>query len=81
MSNYIKPTISLVSTASGVRGVASCQTQLSKQDSEMILQLFGITDINNAFGTTEGCTVMVPDTFGYCKFTSGDLGNAQIFSS
>ncbi len=47
----------------------------------MILDILGLGDLGSAFGTTEGCMSPVPDTMGYCKFTSGDLGNAQIFSS
>ena len=80
MSNYIKPTISLVSTASGARGVASCQTQLSRADTELILSIVG-TDIDKAFATGEACVVPVPFE-GYCKFTSTEYVNGtQVCSS
>lgn len=80
MRNYIKPTISLASTASGARSVASCENQLSRKDTELILSLLG-GDLTNAFATGDGCAAVVPIE-GYCKFTSSEFVNGtQVFSS
>lgn len=76
MSNYIKPTISLMGSEPMVASASSCTA--STADAKLIEQILkdmGITS-EQAFGTSESCEVTIPIE-GYCKFSSA----IQVFFS
>lgn len=77
MNDYIKPTIKLASAASP-RGISSCST--TADDMELIQSVIGGADASNTFGMGEDCLIQVPLEM-YCKFTSTELGAAQVFWS
>lgn len=77
MSNYIKPTISLMGSEPMVASASSCSA--STADAEYvkkILLAMGYQDLSNAFSSQEPCTTKV-DIAGYCKFSSA----IQVFFS
>lgn len=79
MSNYIKPTISLVGDAGIATVSASCST--STTDAQMIkkiLQMMGypVSSYEQAFGANEPCAIKL-EIEGYCKFSSA----IQVFNS
>lgn len=77
MNNYVKPVIKLAGVAS--RAVAgSCST--TESDMDLIQSIVGGADADKTFGMGEGCEIELPLDM-YCKFTSTELGAAQIFWS
>lgn len=76
MKNYIKPTINLVAAISDTGSSTSCTT--TSEDMDLIKDLTGVDDVKMLFGTNEGCEIGVDM---YCKFTSAEVGNVQVFIS
>ena len=77
MSNYVKPTISLMGSEPMVASASSCSA--STADAEYvkkILLAMGYSDVTTAFSTNEFCENPV-DIAGYCKFSSA----IQVFFS
>ena len=76
MSNYMKPTISLVAAISNTGTSAACTT--TSEDMDLIKDITGITDVNQFFGIGESCAVEIEM---YCKFTSVENGASKAFVS
>ena len=71
MNMYIKPSAMFITAAgTGMQG-ASCTT--SKDDLQLLKDVFGIDNWDVAFATGEGCQVEYPIE-EYCKFTSVENG-------
>ena len=71
MNMYIKPSAMFITAAgTGMQG-ASCTT--SKDDLELLRDVFGIDNWDVAFATGEGCQVEYPIE-EYCKFTAVENG-------
>ena len=77
MNNYVKPAIKLATVDTNGNTV-SCGT--TAMDMELIQDLLGVGNIENAFGLNEPCGTTVPLEM-YCKFTSADVGATLIFWS
>ncbi len=73
MNSYIKPSAMFI-TAAGTAGSGGCST--SKEDLDLLGEIFGITDWSTAFATGEGCQVEYPIE-EYCKFSSVANGTAS----
>jgi hypothetical protein len=76
MKDYIKPTIKLASTISDTGTSVTCSN--TAEDMQLIKDLTGVDDVKVLFGIGEGCSVEVDM---YCKFTSVEVGNVQVFIS
>ena len=77
MSNYIKPTISLVASRTSGGAASSCSTSTTDAKEIMDILVSMGYDPNNAFGTLEGCPEQVVLYEDYCKFSS----SIQVFYS
>lgn len=77
MNNYIKPSIKLVAESGAKSSVSSCTMSA---DMDLIQSIIGGADANDTFGMGEACLIQIPLDM-YCKFTSTELGAAQIFWS
>lgn len=77
MNDYIKPTIKLVAASGSRSSTTSCSTAA---DMDLIQSIVGGVDANKTFGMGEACEIQVPLDM-YCKFTSTEMGAAQIFWS
>ncbi|MBE6821306.1 MAG: hypothetical protein E7516_09690 [Ruminococcaceae bacterium] len=77
MSKYIKPTITLVGTATASGATSSCSSSTvdSKELVDILLSM-GF-DLNAVFNTAEGCTQPADMFEQYCKFSSA----IQVFTS
>lgn len=76
MSNYIKPTITLLNATTTTSATSSCST--STTDAKELMEMLKDMGYNteNAFGVVESCTEMVTID-DYCKFSS----SIQVFFS
>mgnify|MGYP003301140177 CR=1 FL=1 len=77
MNKYTKPTVQIVLNASARSSTSSCSTSA---DMELIQSIIGGADASQTFGMGEDCKIQVPLDM-YCKFTSTEMGAAQIFWS
>ena len=77
MDNYIKPSIKLVADSGARAGTTSCS---NSADMDLIQSIIGGADADDTFGMGEECKIQIPLDM-YCKFTSTELGAAQIFWS
>ena len=76
MSNYTKPTISLISLNVTSAAASNCSTSTADaEELKSIIDTMGF-DINNVFASHEQCTEPI-DFADYCKFSSG----IQVFFS
>lgn len=75
MNNYVKPAIKLA-TVDGVHMPGTCQTTSS--DMELIQSIVGAENMENVFGSKEGCAIPFDM---YCKFTSTEMGLISVFWS
>lgn len=77
MNKYIKPTVQIVLNASARSSTSSCSTSA---DMDLIQSIIGGADADKTFGMNEPCELQIPLEM-YCKFTSSEMGAAQIFWS
>lgn len=77
MNKYIKPTVQIVLNASARSSASSCSTSA---DMDLIQSIIGGADADKTFGMNEPCELQIPLEM-YCKFTSSEMGAAQIFWS
>ena len=74
MNKYIKPGASVLLAAGAGTGGSGCTT--TKEDLELLADIYGITDLEKAFSLTENCVDGFPIE-DYCKFTSVENGVAM----
>ena len=76
--NYIKPSAMFITASGTVSMGVSCST--SREDVDLIKEILGITDWNNAFSMNEACEEQY-DMENYCKFTAVENGSMKILTS
>ena len=81
MKDYIKPTFALAGLFP-TAFAATCTVKVTSEDLAEIYATFGVTDPEQAFTETDGCTQPIPDGLTqYCKFTSTPEATGIVISS
>ena len=81
MKDYIKPTFTLAGLIPTALA-ATCTVKVTSEDLVEIYATFGVTDPEQAFTETDGCTQPIPDELTqYCKFTSTPEATGIVISS
>jgi hypothetical protein len=75
MKNYMKPTLVFAAASTGTTG--TCDYVLTQDDLDLIGDIVGKDNIDQAFGMNEGCTIPFDM---YCKYTSAESG-VKAFTS
>lgn len=73
MNSYIKPGAMFITAAGTGMSGASCST--SREEIDMLKDILGISDLDQAFSTAEACVQQYPME-EYCKFTAVENGSA-----
>ena len=81
MKDYIKPTFTLAGLIPTALA-ATCSVKVTSEDLTEIYAVFGVTDPEQAFTDSDGCTQPIPDGLTqYCKFTSTPEATGIVISS